>query len=110
MSRLQSFFTWLLASESDDTDRVDTEYLLDRQEQYQHISVTDAPAERCRCDLCGRLFDLEEFPDLVAHVAGHDQDGAAEINPFERGQVEATADYAFIEVAEDLEPEEVKHD
>jgi len=108
MSRLQSFFNWLLPPERDDTTGVDTEYLLERQEQYQHISVTDADPERCRCDLCGRLFDLEDFPDLVAHVAGHDEQGAAEIDPFERGQVEATADYAFIEAAEDLEPEEVK--
>jgi len=100
MSRIRSFLSSYLSPEEDDTPTVDTAYVVEQQERYQHMSATDAETGWCRCELCGRLYDLEEFPDLVEHVAGHNEQGAAEIDPFEHRRVEAVAEYSFIETVE----------
>jgi len=47
---------------------------------YRHIE-TDVDDGRVRCDLCGSLFDAVEMPECIEHVAAHDDQGAAEVDP-----------------------------
>jgi DNA-binding transcriptional ArsR family regulator len=58
-----------------------TEWL---KEDFDEGDAEDDDPARCRCDLCGSQYPLGDFADLVEHVAAHDEQGAAEIDPFER--------------------------
>jgi hypothetical protein len=87
MSRFKAFLNWLIPPEDEKPDaRVDTGFLLEHADRYKFMSVVDESAPVGRCDLCGRLFELEQFPQLVDHVASHDGQGAAEINPFDEAE------------------------
>ena len=87
MSRFEAFLNWLIPPEDEQPDdRVDTDFLLEHADRYKFMTVVDESPPVGRCDLCGRLFELEQFPQLVDHVAGHDGQGAAEINPFDEAE------------------------
>lgn len=83
MSRVKAFVEWLTQTDSEQEQSVDVEYLSDSDVQYKYMSMGDGLDSKCRCDLCGQQFDLEAFPELVEHVAAHDEQGSAEIDPFE---------------------------
>lgn len=84
MSRLEAFMSWLLPDDEPDVDDVDTDFLRSHTQRYKHMTITDDDPARCRCDLCGSQYPLDDFGELVEHVAGHDEQGAAEIDPFEQ--------------------------
>jgi len=88
---------WLhdLTAPADDTPDVDIEYITAGME-YKHLT-TDLGDGLVRCDLCGMLFDAEEFPDVFDHLDSHDSQGDACINPFEQKEVVARMDYSDIE-------------
>lgn len=48
------------------------------------------PGDAVRCNLCGQLFKLKKMPEAIEHVAAHDEQGSADIDPFEQ-QHEQTA-------------------
>ena len=100
MSRLKTVLDWFTQDDEPEQHTVDTEFLREHGGRYKYVTVADIDGDWCRCDLCGQRFDLEEFPDLVEHVAGHNEQGAAEIDPFEHRRVEAVAEYSFIETVE----------
>jgi hypothetical protein len=83
MSRLEAFVAWLTQTDDEQEESVDVEYLSESDIRYKYMTIGDDPESYCRCDLCGHLLELEAFPELVDHVAAHDQQGAAEIDPFE---------------------------
>jgi hypothetical protein len=60
--------------------RVDADYLASETVQYEWITVK-ADAGRVRCDICGRLMDIQKMPDLMEHVGSHNEQGAAEVDP-----------------------------
>lgn len=84
MSRLEAFLSWLLPDDDPAVDDVDTDFLRSHTQRYKHMTITDDDPARCRCDLCGSQYPLDDFGELVEHVAGHDEQGAAEIDPFEQ--------------------------
>lgn len=84
MSRFEAFMSWLLPDDEPDVDDVDTDFLRSHTQRYKHMTITDDDPARCRCDLCGSQYPLDDFGELVEHVAGHDEQGAAEIDPFEQ--------------------------
>ena len=86
MSRLEAFVAWLTKTDEEQEESVDVEYLSESDIRYKYMTIGDDPESYCRCDLCGHLFELEAFPELVDHVAAHDQQGAAEIDPFETAE------------------------
>jgi len=79
---------WLhdITAPADDTPDVDIEYITAGME-YKHLT-TDLGDGLVRCDLCGMLFDAEEFPDVFDHLDSH---------PFEQKEVVARMDYSDIE-------------
>lgn len=87
--------TWLSAvrewiqewiSSEDGVDGVDTEYLLSDEVSFRYLTVgSDSDSDWVRCNLCRQRFALARMPDAIEHVALHDEQGAAEIDPFERG-------------------------
>jgi hypothetical protein len=81
MSLLQSVREWLdeVFAEDTATDEVDEEYL--ERLDFEYIETSpDGYADMIRCDLCARLFDTMD--DCVEHVAEHDEQGSASIDPF----------------------------
>lgn len=82
------------------TADIDTEYILNLD--YEHIQ-TGVKDDRIRCNLCGTLFDVDEMPDCIDHVAKHDGQGAAEINPVEIAPQEASMDYSTLLTDEETE-------
>ena len=88
MNPLKSLLDWLTADEGRSWPAVDTEYVLRECDRYTHMAAGEAGGGWCRCNLCGKNYQLEEFPELVDHVAAHGEQGAAEIDPFEN-----SADY-----------------
>lgn len=71
--------SWLTV-DTDTADRVDQEFLSSETVQYEWITV-QAEQERVRCDICGRLMDIQKMPELMAHVGSHNEQGAAEVDP-----------------------------
>lgn len=96
MSRVEAFLDWLLPEDEQDVEDVDTAFLLEHGGRYKYVSIIDGETARCRCDLCGAQRALRDFPELVEHVAGHDEQGAAEIDPFEEPEIVATSEYSDI--------------
>ena len=86
MSRIQAFIDWLIPDSEPDVDAIDTEFLLSHPTRFKYMTVTDSESARCRCDLCGSQFSIQEFPKLVDHVAAHDEQGSAEIDPFDEAE------------------------
>lgn len=81
MSLLKRVREWLDEVFAEDlaTDEVDEEYL--RRLDFAYIETSpDGHPDMIRCDLCARLFDTME--DCVDHVAKHDKQGSASIDPF----------------------------
>jgi hypothetical protein len=81
MSLLQSVREWVdeVFAEDGATDEVDEEYLERLDFEYIETSPDGYP-DMIRCDLCARLFDTMD--DCVEHVAEHDEQGSASIDPF----------------------------
>ena len=67
---------------------VDVEYLETREYAFIETFAEIDEEELIRCNLCGKLFDKREMESAVSHVAGHDQEGAAEIDPFDTYGIE----------------------
>jgi len=110
MSRLNAFLNWLIPPEEDDTPSVDADFLLGYPDRYKYMSVQEGEVRWCRCDLCGRLFELEHFPDLVEHVAEHDSQGAAEIDPFAETEHRTVIDDELIDEVEHWRQENVENE
>lgn len=68
-----------LFAEDGATDDVDEAYLKGAKFVYIQTSPRDYP-DRFRCNLCGELFD--NMDECVDHVAGHDGQGNASVDPF----------------------------
>lgn len=79
LSRMWSRVVDFVLVDVDETQRVDTDYLLSERVQYEWITVRDD--ETVRCDICGRLMPVTQMPELMDHVASHDEQGAAEVDP-----------------------------
>ena len=84
MAAVERFKSWLVPDDDPEVDNIDTEYLLSRPPRYKYITIINAETDRCRCDLCGSQYTLDDFEQLVEHVAAHNEQGAAEIDPFEQ--------------------------
>ena len=82
MTPLRTLIDWLTPADDETVADVDTGFLLKHDDRFKYVSVFGGDPARCRCDLCGSQYALEEFPQLVEHVAGHDDQGGAEIDPF----------------------------
>lgn len=79
--------TWIEALKADETGPpIDLEYLREGEYRYLTVGIVTEHGEKARCDLCGEYFPVRKVPDLIQHVADHDEQGQAEIDPF------ATAD------------------
>jgi len=75
--------SWIEALKPDETGpEVDLEYLRDTEYHYLTIGIITEHGEKARCDLCGRLYPVQEVPELIEHTAGHNDQGEAEIDPF----------------------------
>lgn len=75
---------WLDALSPDETGPgVDKQFLRATEYRYMTIGVETEHGERARCDLCGEYYQVEDAPQLIEHVAGHDDQGQAEVDPFE---------------------------
>lgn len=68
--------------DSADFEEVDTEYLKSGSVDYLYMSVK-GEEELVRCDICAQQMELVDMPDMVIHVASHDEQGSAEIDPTE---------------------------
>jgi hypothetical protein len=81
MSLLGRIREWVdgLFAEDGATDEVDEEYLKQMELAYIETYPEDNP-DMIRCELCARLFDTMD--DCVEHVAGHDGQGSASVDPF----------------------------
>jgi hypothetical protein len=81
MSLLQQLREWVAGVFAEDvaTDEVDEEYLTKMRLGNIETSPDEYP-DRFRCNLCGSLFD--SMNECVDHVAGHDGQGDASVDPF----------------------------
>lgn len=78
---LERLRAWLFApADRGESPTIDTDYVA----ELQYVNV-DTGTEECRCALCGLTYPTESFPELLEHVATHDEQGAAEIDPFQTG-------------------------
>lgn len=92
MSRLSKLLTKLkrrvlgYASGKRELHYIDKSYLV-QQANFRYITVIgDEESGYLRCDLCARLFELDDMPAVIEHIASHDGQGAAEIDPFTPGR------------------------
>lgn len=92
MSLLKRIREWAdsLFDEDVVTDDFDEEYL--RQRRLAYIETApDCHPDMIRCDLCGRLFDTMD--DCVKHVADHDDQGSASVDPFRASRSRDSKEY-----------------
>jgi len=87
MSRLSALIDWLTPDDEEPVADVDTAFLLEHKNRSKCVSVFEDDPARCRCDLCGSQYALEEFPQLVEHVAAHDDQVGDDIDPFAEPEV-----------------------
>ncbi|UXF50948.1 MAG: hypothetical protein HQRvContig03_35 [Haloquadratum phage sp.] len=81
MSLLQQLREWVAGVFAEDgaTNDVDEEYL--KRVRFGNIETSpDEYPDQFRCNLCGSLFD--SMNECVNHVAGHDGQGGASVDPF----------------------------
>ena len=81
--------------DDDQPPNVDLDYLKSPAFEYQWMTVHDE-AELIRCNICGRLMDLDKTPAMVEHVGTHNEHGAAEVDPTEVPNRTAEFDYSDI--------------
>lgn len=92
-----------LTPESDELPRVDTEYLLHERPEYRWMTVLRED-KLVRCDICGEWMKVQKMPEMVEHVALHDDQGAAEVDPTEKADVTAHAEYSDLLLDDEVEP------
>jgi len=95
----ERFRRWLhdLTAPGDREPELDVEYLISQSFDRMHMTTIGTANDpdsdpRVRCDLCGRLFEIEAIEDAIEHVADHDGQGQADIDPFEPAPVKAWAE------------------
>jgi hypothetical protein len=72
----------------EEPDGVDIEYL--KSGDFKPAFLTVKPGEDAiRCDFCGNQLPLKKTPEMVEHLAGHDEQGMAEVNPLQEHQEQA---------------------
>ena len=86
MSRLKTVLDWFTPDDEPEQHTVDTEFLREHGGRYKYVTVADTDGDWCRCDLCGQRFDLDEFPQLVDHVAAHGDQVTEDIDPFDEAE------------------------
>jgi hypothetical protein len=98
---------WVLPDTQPDFDEIDTGYLLSGEVNLKYIDIAnDTPHGTARCNLCGRLYHIEQMPEAVEHVASHNDQGEAEIDPFEA----ASAEYVMsFDESDDDAPDTPEH-
>jgi hypothetical protein len=98
MSGLIDWLNTLLRG--DQQQSVDTDYLRS-EANYKWIEVPDEG--EARCNVCGKLFAVSEMPKVIRHVAEHDGQGAAEIDPTEQAVKVAEMNYSDLLTVEEQE-------
>lgn len=78
--RWNDVVAWLVGSADGEIPAVDVEYVATEFEDRKWVSVTQG-GEYTRCNVCGKLFVIENTPELIEHVASHSHDSPAEIDP-----------------------------
>jgi len=75
-----------LFESSDDLDDFDMEYLMSEKINYNYLTFDEnEDSQWVRCNLCGKLFELNRMDKAVQHVGDHSNHGDIEIDPFEPG-------------------------
>jgi transcription elongation factor Elf1 len=87
VSLLHCLSDWLSPGDEPDVGGVDTKFLLEHANRYKYMTVdTDQSGDWCRCNLCGRRFELEAFPQLVEHVSDHGDQVTDAVDPFDEAE------------------------
>jgi len=79
--RLRSWLHEYTAPEDDGIGDIDIEHLQSESVSYRYMTIRDDGA--VRCDLCGNLEQLKNMPEMFEHVATHDGQGQAKVDPTE---------------------------
>lgn len=100
---IDSIKSWF---ESSAEPGVDTEYLRSEDFTPKHIRILDdGPA---RCQICGKLEAVQRMPQMIEHIACHDDQGSAELDPTETQEVVAEIDYS--DLLTDEEPDKAENE
>lgn len=100
--RVRAWIHEATAPDSEQPQEVDTAYLMSDGVAYRYISVIDGGV--VRCNLCGKVDDIESMPAMFEHVGEHDGQGAAEVDPTE---VEPGVREWEVKVGEEGEPAKI---
>jgi len=94
LERIRAWIHELTQPETEDYT-VDRDWLIELNFRYITTKECDDRDDVARCDLCGQQFPLQEMPEVIEHVAGHDEQGAARVDPFSEALTTERADPVF---------------
>jgi hypothetical protein len=82
MNLLARFLDWVSNDRADDRQQFDHQYIRQLDYDYLETNLEIEGQDYVRCNLCGRLYDFKNINIAFEHIAKHNGQGEASINPF----------------------------